>query len=93
MTWDSYVRGVPLLGPLGSYVPLKLSRTKLNGSRSSVLKRLPDLKSSYCVRVLAKPSPSTISLLPSYLKSWPQAKAISITISAMWKARLPTSRR
>lgn len=58
-----------------------------------MVKRLPDLKSSYCVAVLEKPSPSTTSLLPSDLKSWPQPKEISSTISAMWKARLPTSRR
>ena len=32
---------------------------------------MPDLKSSYWVRVLEKPSPSTISLLPSDLKSCP----------------------
>lgn len=72
---------------------MNLSRVKLNGTRSSVVKRLPDLKSSYWVVVLEKPPPSTTSLLPSDLNNWPQAKAVSSTISAMWNARLPTSRR
>ena len=32
VTWASYLRGVPICGPLRSYVPTNLSRVKLNGA-------------------------------------------------------------
>ncbi len=86
-------RGVPRCGPLISYDASNRSSVKLNGGRSSGLKSVPGLKSSYWVSVFEKPVPRRTSLPPSDLKYWPQAKATSITISETWKIRFPASRR
>ena len=50
---------MPCRGPLSSHCTLKSCTVKQNGSIWEALKSPPGAKSSYCVRELEKPLPTT----------------------------------
>lgn len=79
-------------GPVSNLTSKSVTLT-VNGARSASVNRAPAEMSSYWVRVLEKPEPTTTTLLPRKPNSPPIATPASSRSRLRWKTRLPASRR